>query len=497
MTASDAERSLGRNIFISAAGLGMRAAHLGLLFALGRLFGAATLGRFLIGLGLFEIASGVVTTGFVDGTVLFVSRGAVAAGGRDERTLVDAVATALLVGGAFAALAGLAGAALAAVLGARLHGEYAAVLPSVPWLAAALLPALVARVSFAASTAFLRMEWEAIVGAAGPALGVLGALPLVRAFGHGDVGGLFVAFFVVQTALALVALSVLVSHVGGRTLARALRRPRLDRRLLHFALPQGLNMATSAYIGRLDVLTLAAAGTPAALVGVYGAVAALVVELRQVRMVVSGALAPIIARHAALGDRAAIGRLLSHSAAWIAGIVAPLALAFVVVRRDVVALVAPSYSGETVFALFLVIGPVVNSLGGLAGNFLVYLLRNRWNLANALFVAALATLAFPLVVARFGLPGAALATSAAMATITLLETLELRVLEAVRIRSATFRRAVLTLAAAAFALAVLRVSVGPAALGGRVALAIVVGLAAAVVIGGPSRVLRAAPFSRA
>jgi O-antigen/teichoic acid export membrane protein len=479
VTAGDAERSLGRNVFISALGLGTRGAHLLLLFALGRLFGPAVVGRFLVGLGLFEIAGGVVTSGFVDGTVMFVSRGAV---GRSERELADAVATALLVGGALAALVGLGGAALAAALGTRAAGEYAAVLPSVPWLAAALLPALVSRVAFAASTAFLRMEWEALVGAAGPPLGVLAALPAVRALG-GDVRGLFVAFFVAQTAVAILAVAVLAHRLGGRALARALVRPRLDGRLVRFALPQGLNMAASAYVGRLDVLTLAASGLSAAAVGVYGAVAAVVVELRQVRMVVSGALAPVVARHHEAGDKAAIGRLLSRSAAGVAAVAVPVALAFVVLRRDVVALVAPSYAGDAAFALVLVVGPLVNCLGGLAGNFLVYLLRNRWNLANALVVAGLGTLVFPAAVARWGLVGAALAAAAATSTITLLENVELAVLEGVRIRSAAVRRAAVTAALAAFALAALGPPAGPAALGARVALAVVVALAAALVIG--------------
>jgi O-antigen/teichoic acid export membrane protein len=441
VTSREARRTLRRNVVVTALGVPMRAANLLLLFALGRLFGPAVLGQFLVGLGLFEIASGVVATGFVDGTVLFVSRGAAGAEHRRhrldgrERALADTVATALLVGAALTALVGTLGIVLRPILAARVTGEYATVLPSLPWLGAALLPALVARVSFAASTGFLRPEWEAIAGGAGPALGVLAALPLVRAAGGGaaHLPFLFLAFFAAQTAVALLALGVVARALGGRALARALLRPRLDGRLLRFALPQGLNMAASAYVARLDVLTLAACGAPAATLGVYGAVSALVVELRQVRMVVSGAFAPVIARYHALGDRAAIQALLSRGAAWIGAVVVPVALAFGVFRREVVALVAPTYVGQTSFALLLVVGPLVNCLGGLAGNFLVYLLRNRWNLANALFVAALGTIVFPAVVARHGLAGAALCASAATATITLLETLELQVLEAVRI----------------------------------------------------------------
>jgi O-antigen/teichoic acid export membrane protein len=473
----------------------MRAAHLLLLFALGRMFGPAALGQFLVGVGLFEIGSGVVATGLVDGTMVFVSRGAVGEPQGSRPELVNVVATALLVGAALAVAVAGAGVGLGALLGARVPAGYAAVMPSIPWIALALLPALVARVSFAASTGFLRPEWEAIAGGAGPAVGVLLALPVVRATGGGSVSAIFVAFLVAQTAVAGLAIGVLARRLGARALAGALLRPRLDRRLLRFALPQGFNMATSAYISRLDLLTLAAVGAPAATVGVYGALSALVVELRQVRMIVSGALAPIIARHHAVGERAAIERLLSRSAAWVGGVIVPVALAFAVVRSDVVAVLAPTYTGGTAFVLLLVVGPLVNGIGGLAGNVLIYLLRNRWNLANAVLVAALGTWIFPAVVTRFGVVGAAICASAATSSITLLETVELWVLENVRIRSSAVTRAVLTLATATVALALLPVS--SIAFGARVALAIAIALAAALVIGAPARVFRRAPLARA
>ncbi len=75
-------------------------------------------------------------------------------------------------------------------------------------------------------------------------------------------------------------------------------------------------MAANTYLTRLDLLVLAACGLPAATVGSYGAVAATIVELRQVRGVVSGAMAPLIARYHHAGDQAAIGRALSRGARW-------------------------------------------------------------------------------------------------------------------------------------------------------------------------------------
>lgn len=477
--------ALRRNIWISAFGTAARGVQIAVLFLVGRMFGPAALGQFLLGFGLHEIATGVVATGLTDGTTLLVSRRAARSGAP-----LDVVATALLVGVGIATLIAALVTAAAPALAHLLTGPYRALLPSLPWLAWSLVPTAIARVAFAACTGLSRLEWEAIVGGAGPAVGLVLALPIVRWTGAG-VTGLFAALTAVQVVMALVALAALGPWVGFRELWAALRRPRLDRALLRFALPQGVNMALTTFVGRLDLVLLAACGVPAATVGVYGAVAAVVRELRQTRTVVSGALAPIVARHDAAGDRAAVASALARSARGVAAVAVPLALGFVVVRRDVLALVAPGYTGETRFVLILLVGALVNCLGGLAGNFMIYLLRNRWNLANALVGALLGSVLGWLLIPRLGLTGAALAASAAAGAMTLLENLELAVLEGVRITARALRRALATLAVGAAGLAALG-ALGIAhgsGMGTRVAGAVVVTVAAALALRGRSRSL--------
>ena len=478
-------RILRRNIVVSTLGIAARSCQLVLLLAIGRTFGPDALGRFLLCFGVFEIVAAVVSSGFSDGTLLLVSR-------RSQRTapdrpnqLAEVVATALLVGGALA----LALATLAALLvgGWTLRtGAWPGFLPpGALWLAFALLPALIARVAFAATSGLLRMEWEAIVGAAAPALAMLLALPLLRAAGAG-LPGLFATFFVVQLLLAILALQVLARRLAGRDrgLGIALRRPRLDRMLLAFALPQGINMAATTYIARLDLLMLAALGTPAAVVGGYGTMAALVLELRQVRMVVSGALAPIIARHHANGDRQAISGALSRGAAAVASIAVPLALGAAVVHGDLLAWLAPAVKGDAGFVLVLLIGPLFNCLGGLAGNFLIFLLRNRWNLGNSLLVAIVHTGACWWLIPRFGLAGAALSSALAMARVTVLENLELRLLDRVRIAPRALVRAGGTLAVGGGLLAAAAPFAAVVGLGGRVVVATGLALGAATAMRG-------------
>jgi O-antigen/teichoic acid export membrane protein len=330
----------------------------------------------------------------------------------------------------------------------------------------------------------LRLEWEAIVGAAGPPLGMLLALPFLRAAGAG-LPGLFATVFLVQVVTAALALVVLTRRLlgsAGVAFWAALRQPRLDRALLAFALPQGLNMAAATYIARLDVLMLAALGTPAAVVGGYGTIAALVLELRQARMVLSGAFAPIVARYHADGDHAAIARMLSRGAGLAASIAVPIALGFVVIRGDVLALLAPGLQDSSRFALVLLVGPLINCLGGLAGNFLVYLLRNRWNLANSLLVALVHTALCWALIPRFGLTGAALSGAVAMTSVTLLENLELALLDGVYIAPRSLLPAGVTLLVGGAVLAAAAPLAGWFSLGGRVVAAAGLALVAAVAL---------------
>ena len=243
---------------------------------------------------------------------------------------------------------------------------------------------------------------------------------------------MFVAFFAVQAALAALGVVGLARHTRGRALLAALARPRLDRELLAFAVPQALNMAATTYLGRLDVLVLAACGVPAALVGSYGAVAAIVIELRQVRGVVSGAMAPLVARYHQAGDWRAIERALSRGARWVASLIVPLALAFFAVHADVLHLVTPGYHGATAFPVILLVGPLVNGLGVWRATSSSSCSATDTTSPTRCSSRANTALAF-LLVPRLGLVGAALAGSLGIAALTVLENVELALLEGLRI----------------------------------------------------------------
>jgi O-antigen/teichoic acid export membrane protein/glycosyltransferase involved in cell wall biosynthesis len=463
-------RTLRRNVLVGAFGLAARGAQVLLLFAVSRLFGGETLGQLLLALGLFELVGAISTTGFVDATALFVGRHAAGAATDGGSGLRRTLSTALLAGGGLAVALAASAQAASGLLSDRIGPAYSALLPALPWLIWALVPTAVARIAFSASSGLLRIEWEALLGAAGAPLLLLLASPLIAAAG-GGLRALFAALFFSQLALAGIALAVLRGQLRRCGLsATGSGAGKLDQELLAFALPQGLNVAANHSIARIDVVLLALFGTPAALVGVYGTLTALVLELRQTRMVVSAALGPLVARRHAQGDRAALASLLSRSAAWVSSLAVPVALAALFLRDDLIRLLAPSAAeGSGIFALLL-LGPLVNCLGGLAGNFLVFLLHNRWNLLNSLCVAGLHVALACWLIPHHGLLGAAAATTAGIAAVTLLESWELRHLEGLAIGARSLLPAIAALLAIGAALELVRSFARPELLAARLAL---------------------------
>jgi O-antigen/teichoic acid export membrane protein len=445
------EGALRRNVVVNALGLFAKGAQILPLLVMPRVFGADTAGLLILGIGLFEIASTLATTGFVDANTVLASRHA----DRTSRVELHRVlATAMWFAAGLALLLAVGTAVGLRDVVAALGPEYQAIEAGVALLAWALVPTAIARICLSAATACLRPEWEVFLGTAGLPVGLVLGIGVVAVTG-GGVNDVFASVLVTQCALAVVGLAVLHRYVGVGPVLRAMGRLKLDRSLLEFAVPQGLHAAALTYIVRLDVLMLAAAGMPPAIIAWYGTAALLVTELRQVRMVFSGALAPIVPRHAAAGDRASIQRVLAGATRWVALVATPIALAFVVLRDDLLLLFSPAYRGDSAWLVVLLVGPLVNCFGGLAANFLVFLIHNRWNLANAVIVGALKTGLNLVLVPRLGLMGAAIASTVSILIITAAEIVELQLLEKVHVVWGALRAPLCALAAGAAVLAAL------------------------------------------
>jgi O-antigen/teichoic acid export membrane protein len=279
----------------------------------------------------------------------------------------------------------------------------------------------------------MRMEYDAgIMGFGRPVLQLLGST-IVWLLGGGLVG-LMAATLCTHIAVASLALWAFLRHFDGRRVLAATLRPTLNRPMLEFAIPQSLNMTLNKYVTRLDVLLLAKFGQPPEMLAFYSTAALVTSNLREVKLIFSGALAPVAARYHGAGNRALLEETLGRVSRWTTTLIVPLLIVVVVHRNDLLQVVSKTYTHSATFMVLLLVPPFLSCAFGLAGNLVTYAGRSGWTLTNSVLIALLNTGLCTLLIPNYGLLGAALATAIAMTMISTLQMVELRFLEGVVIR---------------------------------------------------------------
>ena len=470
-------QALLKGTLVNALGLLAKLLYPLLIFVLTRLFGADLMGHYFIGLAIIEIGTGMVTAGWATATTVRVSPHAeTAAGDADSsatmnatlgRTLTYSLATAV----AFGLLVQLT----ASWAIHHYFTKHVELLPGIYFVGWAMVPTAFANIIGAASKAHLTMVWDALLGGTRPLL-LLATSVLVYFLG-GGLTELLASYFFSMVALALFSLIPFVRYFDWRAVLRNVR-PVWDRDLIHFAVPHGLTHTLTLYITRLDTIMLGALGVEPASLAWYATASYLTSNLQQLRIVFSTALAPVVARHHHRREREELTALLTRTARWVSTLLPLFALTLVILRRDILALVDESYAREgDLFILVLLIPASVSCAFGLAGNFITYTGHTRVNLMNGILIGALNTALNLLWIPKYGLMGAASATAVSAAIVGVLQLIELRFLEDVKIRA---RDAWMPYAGAAVGAAMLGLFWDPAAFGSfglRLALAVGVLLA--------------------
>jgi O-antigen/teichoic acid export membrane protein len=244
---------------------------------------------------------------------------------------------------------------------------------------------------------------------------------------------LLAAQLFVDSLVCALALGAFSRHFALRELASAVRALRFDRELLGFAVPQSLNLTFNRYIARLDGIMLAAFGLGQVQLGYFSTAALLTSNIGQIRLIFSGALAPVVARYHSLGERQAFQDALSRVTRWTTSLVVPVILVLLVLREDILRLISPAYGRPSHFVAVLLIPPFTNCAYGMAGACLMFTGHSRVILANSFSVAILNTAFTYLLIPHYGMMGAAVATALATSITTAGQVLELRMLERVAV----------------------------------------------------------------
>ncbi len=428
------ERELRRGTFINTLGLVAKLLEpLFVLFATW-LYGPVVVGYYLIAVSLAEISAGFLATGYADATTIFGSQalgpgpGDPEAGGRIAQVLANALVITLALSCATAIAVQLG----APYLAAQLADEPGALLPGLALAGWSLVPFSFWTIVIAATKAHLRMEFDALFGGLRPII-LLGTAAV--AFTIDDsVTGLLTAWLVTQLVLAALSLWPLVKMFDVRALLLAVVRLRPHRKMLAFAIPQSLNLTLNRYITRLAVPMLAGLGAAPAQIAWYGTASLLTSNLKTIRTVFSGALAPVAARHHQAGEREELTSALGRLSNVTTMLIVPVVLAAVVLRDDVMALADESYRGDSAFVAVLLVTSFINCAYGLAGNCMMFTGHTGWTLTNSVIVAALNTGLAWLLIPAYGLLGAAVATVIAVALVSAAQIVELHLLERVTLR---------------------------------------------------------------
>lgn len=436
----DYDRKLARGARINALGTLGKLLHPLYLVLATRLYGPEVLGLYIVAVSLVELAASILVGGFKDGIVMFGGRGDHERDAEHRATLYRVLASSIFVVGVLCLLlvlvASLAGRSLLDVFfsynatAVGMGDRIEAVLPILVWT----LPCIaVMELGLAATKSLMRMEYDAIlVGLSRPMLLIVSAV--VAWFVVPGLQGLLWAYLVTHALLALGGVWAFMRHFSLLDLGRTLLRPRLERQLLAFAVPQSLNQTLNNFITNVDRLMLAYFGVAPELIAFYGTAAVIMRNIRQAKLAFSGAFAPVIARLHAERRIARLEESFGVVARWALTIAVPGVIAVLGLRQELLLLFHRSYTHDSAFMILLAVPPLLSCWVGLAGNIVVMTGHSQWNLFNSVLVgianAALNALWIPL----YGLWGAALATALATLGVSLLQLVEAKLLVGVRAR---------------------------------------------------------------
>ena len=424
----------------------------------GRMYGADTLGVYLLVFVFIEMLKRLTVGGLNDGIMIFTSKYLAREDGEQDayRTLANSIV--LCVGLGLLVF-------LAAEIGFfRILPMYSAESTQyVLRLMAAGIPLqATAMLLIAATKAHLEMKWDALVNGFIRPFGLCFFAVLFSALGFG-VEGLGYGYAATGIIMLAASLFIFFRYFSFKKLLHAVRHFRWMRELLIFVVPQNLNLAFNDMIAGFDVMMLGFFGVQPALIGYYGVSAQILLNIQQVRMAFSGVYMPVIAR--LFGERRIdeMNESFNKVSRWMLLVAFPLGFLVIFFRRELLQLFHPAFGvpfalpmdamlpealisvlqlgylgemGFTGFMIILTLVPLLSCGFGLAGNLITAVGKSGWSFFNSVLVAGLSLLFASLLIPGHGLFGAAFAAVLAAVCFRLVQVLEAWFLVRVRMRMA-------------------------------------------------------------
>jgi O-antigen/teichoic acid export membrane protein len=431
-----------------------------------RLYGKPIYGAYLSALAVLEVLYRGGTGGADKAMLRYV---AAARAANDGAAVHSAIGTGLrlnlLVAGSFGLALLIAAPWIAAALGQTGMAPALRVLAPLPLVIGALW--ILIQASLAARTTRANF-W--VRGLAEPTL-LLAAGVTAWTLGAG-LRGLAAAHLLAASLTLLLAIVVVRRVLRPEETAELARAPGLPG-FARFSLPIAGSEMLNAIVQRADILILTSLrGVEAA--ALFGAAELMTRAIANIRYAFDSIVAGVLSETLQLNDAERLKYNLRLATRWVVSVAAPIAVTLVVLRRELLGLLfGPAYVSGAAALIALAGSQFASAALGLTGWVLVVAGASRLVLLNNLISAAFNVPVAYLLIARFGVAGAAVS---ALATVLLLQGLILAEVAALKHVHPLSPGLLKPLAAAALA--------GAAELAARAALPAVWARAAAVIAAG-------------
>jgi O-antigen/teichoic acid export membrane protein len=399
-----------------------------------RSFSRAAAGAFFAATSLFAIVEAVSTLGAVPGTVYFIAR--LRSMGQQHRipeVLRSALRPVAVVSVAAAVALALAASPLARVL---VHGHPGQAGASPPRVAAALR-ALAAALPFAAladtllgaSRGFRAMGPTNAVDRIGRSVAQLAGIAVVAAAGN---AALLAPLWALPYPPAACAAWLWLRRVRRRSLAREVpvaagasgvagpgRADGAPLRFWRFTAPRGLALLAQVTVQRIDII-LVAVMRGLAEAAIYTAATRFLVAGQFVIQAIGMASQPRFTEMFARGDVRGANRIYQATTAWLVLLTWPVYLLAVSFGPQILTVFGHSYRAGAAVMVILGLAMLLLTGCGLVDMVLVTTGRSSWSLVNGVLAVAVNVGLDVLLIPRYGITGAAIGWSAAIAVANLL-----------------------------------------------------------------------------
>ena len=195
--------------------------------------------------------------------------------------------------------------------------------------------------------------------------------------------------------------------------------------LFRFSLPMSLNRVLLYTNNQTEVLVLGALA-PAATLGVFGIAKRLAMVIGSLLTSITVLFNPMVADLHHRGRLSELDDLFKTSTRWLFTLGWPVCLVEVLFAAAIVRVFGKQFAGAAITLVILALGQTVNVATGTVSNLLAMAGRAKLTLANSLSFLALSLVLDVLLIPPYGLIGAAVANSTAVAAVNLLRLWQIR-----------------------------------------------------------------------